>query len=152
MANQDPVDEEYEKLKKRRLDVVGAGPSSSPDEPEPHLLEGEGLGPPVDAVDPAILRDRIVQTLKTIYDPEIPLNIYELGLIYDLDVDQNGNVYVKMTLTAPACPVAGELVQEVHDRTRTVPGVRRAKTELVWDPPWTRDRLSMEAQLELCLL
>jgi FeS assembly SUF system protein len=150
MANEDSVDEEYEKLKKRRLDVIGGGPAT--DEPEPHVLDGEGLGPPVDAVDPAILRDRIVQILKTIYDPEIPLNIYELGLIYDLDVSKEGNVYVKMTLTAPACPVAGELVQEVHDRTRTVPGVRRAKTELVWDPPWTRDRLSMEAQLELGLL
>src|SRR5689334_25169256 len=121
MSNQDPVDEEYERLKKRRLDVVGS--SSAPDATEAHLLEGEGLGPPVDAVDPAILRDRIIQILKTIYDPEIPLNIYELGLIYDLDVDTKGNVYVKMTLTAPACPVAGELVQEVHDRTRTVPGV-----------------------------
>jgi FeS assembly SUF system protein len=150
MSNQDPVDEEYEKLKKRRLDVVGSG--SPPEAPEAHLLDGEGLGPPVDPVDPAILRDRVVQILKTIYDPEIPLNIYELGLIYDLDVDRSGNVYIKMTLTAPACPVAGELVQEVHDRTRTVPGVRRAKTELVWDPPWTRDRLSMEAQLELGLL
>jgi FeS assembly SUF system protein len=149
MTNEDPVDEEYEKLKKRRLDVIGG---SGHDAPEPHLLDGEGLGPPVDAVAPAILRDRIVQILKTIYDPEIPLNIYELGLIYDLDVDPDGNVHIKMTLTAPACPVAGELVQEVHDRTRTVPGVRRAKTELVWDPPWTRDRLSMEAQLELGLL
>jgi FeS assembly SUF system protein len=150
MANEDSIDEEYEKLKKRRLDVVGSG--AAPEEPETHLLDGEGLGPPVDPVDPAILRDRIVQILKTIYDPEIPLNIYELGLIYDLDVDTGGSVSIKMTLTAPACPVAGELVQEVHDRTRTVPGVRRAKTELVWDPPWTRDRLSMEAQLELGLL
>jgi FeS assembly SUF system protein len=150
MANQDPVDEEYEKLKKRRLDVVGG--ASAHEDAEPHTLDGEGLGPPVDPVDPVILRDRIVQVLKTVYDPEIPLNIYELGLIYDLDIDRQGNVYIKMTLTAPACPVAGELVQEVHDRTRTVPGVRRAKTELVWDPPWTRDRLSMEAQLELGLL
>jgi len=150
MSNQDPVDEEYEKLKKRRLDVVGGAPPT--DEPEPHVLDGEGLGPPVDPVDPAILKDRVVQILKTIYDPEIPLNIYELGLIYDLDVGADGVVHIKMTLTAPACPVAGELVQEVHDRTRTLPGVRRAKTELVWDPPWTRDRLSMEAQLELGLL
>lgn len=150
MANEDPVDEEYEKLKKRRLDVLGGAPAQ--EDVEPHVLEGEGLGPPVDPVEPAILRDRVVQILKTVYDPEIPLNIYELGLIYDLDVDREGNVYIKMTLTAPACPVAGELVREVHDRTRTVPGVRRAKTELVWDPPWTRDRLSMEAQLELGLL
>lgn len=150
MSNHDPVDEEYERLKRRRLDVVPSG--AALEESEPHALEGEGLGPPVDPVDPAVLRDRIVQVLKTIYDPEIPLNIYELGLIYDLDVGADGFVYVKMTLTAPACPVAGELVQEVFDRTRTVPGVRRAKTELTWDPPWTRDRLSMEAQLELGLL
>lgn len=150
MSNKDPVDEEYEKLKKRRLDVIGGVHPS--EEPEPHVLDGEGLGPPVDPVDPALLKDRVIQILKTIYDPEIPLNIYELGLIYDLDVTAEGVVSIKMTLTAPACPVAGELVQEVHDRTRTLPGVRRARTELVWDPPWTRDRLSMEAQLELGLL
>jgi len=93
-----------------------------------------------------------VQALRTVYDPEIPLNIYDLGLVYEVDVGDASAVHVRMTLTAPGCPVAGSLVQEVHDRVRSVPGVTRVKTELVWDPPWTRERMSMEAQLELGLL
>jgi FeS assembly SUF system protein len=99
-----------------------------------------------------MLRERVTQSLRTVYDPEIPLNIYDLGLIYDIQVDPEGSVHVKMTLTAPGCPVAGTLVQEAHDRCREIPGVRHLRTELVWDPPWTRERLSMEARLELGLL
>jgi FeS assembly SUF system protein len=98
-----------------------------------------------------MLRDRLVQALKTVYDPEIPVNIYDLGLIYDLDVAETGEVHVRMTLTAPGCPVAGSLVKEVHDRVRETVGVRRVRTELVWDPPWTQDCLSFEARLELGL-
>ena len=143
-------DEEYEKLKRRRLGVINTAPEE--DKTEGMVLDDEGLGAPVAPVAPPILKDRVVQTLKTVYDPEIPLNIYDLGLIYDILPTEEGNVHVRMTLTAPACPVAGALVQEVHDRVRVIPGVKRAKTELVWDPPWTRDRLSLEAQLELGLL
>jgi FeS assembly SUF system protein len=149
MSDHDPaVDPEYEKLKKRRLGVLNAAPETT----DAFQLEDDGTAPPVPPVAPAALRGRIVEGLRTVYDPEIPLNIYDLGLIYDVDVTEDGGVHVKMTLTAPGCPVAGSLVKEVHDRTRATPGVRRARTELVWDPPWTRDRLSMEAQLELGLL
>jgi FeS assembly SUF system protein len=121
-------------------------------ETPPFALEGPGTGAPTDPVPPETLKERVTQSLRTVYDPEIPLNIHDLGLIYGVDVTPEGDVHVRMTLTAPGCPVAGALVQEVHDRCREIPGVRRAKTELVWDPPWTRDRLSMEARLELGLL
>jgi FeS assembly SUF system protein len=95
--------------------------------------------------------DRVVEALKTVYDPELPLNIYDLGLIYSIDVDDAGSVRVRMTLTAPACPVAGSLPGEIRDKIAAVEGVTAADVELVWDPPWTRDRLSEEAKLELGL-
>lgn len=142
-------DEEYERLKRRRLGVLNQGAEKTTDA---FTLEDDGLGPKVPPEPEAALRDRIVQTLRTVYDPEIPLNIYDLGLVYDIGMTEPGRVHVKMTLTAPGCPVAGSLVQEVHDKVRTVAGVSRVKTELVWDPPWTRERLSMEARLELGLL
>ena len=91
---------------------------------------------------------RVIEALKTVYDPEIPVNIFEMGLIYEVLVDQNGQVGVKMTLTAPACPAAQSLPVEV----RGVAGVTDAKVEVVWDPPWTKDRMSDAAKLELGLL
>jgi FeS assembly SUF system protein len=152
MADNDVhANDDYEKLKRRHLDVVKPE-SAEIREGEPHTLEGEGTEPPTGAEPPHILRDRIVMALRTVYDPEIPLNIYDLGLIYGIDVSEDAKVVVRMTLTAPACPVAGALVQEVHDKVRGTVGVRHAKTELVWDPPWTQERLSVEAQLELGLL
>jgi FeS assembly SUF system protein len=95
------------------------------------------------------LRDDIVAALKTCYDPEIPVDIYELGLIYDIVIGEGGDVEVRMTLTSPACPVAGSLPGEVQAKVETVPGVRRAKIELVWDPPWDKDMMSEEAKLQL---
>jgi len=92
---------------------------------------------------------KVVEALKTVFDPEIPVNIYEMGLIYDVVVDASGLVGVKMTLTAPACPAAQSLPIEVRDKARTVPGVTDAKVEVVWDPPWTRDRMSDVAKLQL---
>ena len=97
----------------------------------------------------AELRPLVVSTLQTIFDPEIPVNIYELGLIYDVLVDAAGRVGVRMTLTAPACPAAQSLPIEVRDKARAVPGVSEAKVEIVWDPPWTRDRMSDAAKLQL---
>ncbi len=91
----------------------------------------------------------IVEALRTVYDPEIPVNIYELGLIYRLDVDAEGRVEIDMTLTAPACPVADLLVSEVEEKARGAPGVTDVHVELVWDPPWTPDRMSEAARLEL---
>ncbi len=87
--------------------------------------------------------------LSTICDPEIPVNIYELGLIYDVEIAPEGDVRVVMTLTTPNCPVAESMPGEVEYRVRTVPGVREVYVELVWDPPWTPDRMSEAAKLEL---
>lgn len=98
------------------------------------------------------LNDRIIEALKTCYDPEIPVNIYDLGLIYTLDVDDAGNVGITMTLTAPACPVAGTLPGEVQRKVQAVKGVKEARVELVWDPPWDRDRLSPTALLQLGMI
>ncbi|HEY7089678.1 MAG TPA: SUF system Fe-S cluster assembly protein [Tepidisphaeraceae bacterium] len=99
------------------------------------------------------IEEKVIEALKTVYDPEIPVNIYELGLIYKIDVDPGTSaVYVKMTLTAPGCPVAGSLPGEVQKKIESVAGVSQAVVELVWDPPWTRDRMSEAAMLELGLL
>lgn len=98
------------------------------------------------------LREDIINVLRTIYDPEIPVNIYDLGLIYDVIVDENNFVTVNMTLTAPGCPVAQTFPQTVEDSVRAVPQVSDAKVELVWDPPWTQDRMSEGAKLQLGLL
>ena len=98
------------------------------------------------------LGEALVAALRKVYDPEIPVNIYDLGLIYRLDIDDDGNVDIRMTLTTPACPVAGSMPGQVECAVRAVPGVRAVKVELVWDPPWTRDRLDMFTRLELGLL
>ena len=98
------------------------------------------------------LKDDIIHMLQTIYDPEIPVNIYDLGLIYDIEIDENSNVLVNMTLTAPGCPVAQTFPGVVEDAVRSVTGVNEAKVELVWDPPWTQDRMSEAAKLQLGLL
>ena len=86
------------------------------------------------------------------FDPEIPVNIYELGLIYDMDVDGAANVRIRMTLTAPACPAAQTIPVDVERRVREVAGVNDVKVEVVWDPPWTRDRMSDAAKLSLGML
>lgn len=95
------------------------------------------------------LRSRIVSALKTVYDPEIPVNIYELGLIYDMQVSPEGDALVKMTLTAPNCPVADVLPNQVRQRIQDVPGVRSAKVDLVFDPPWDRSKMSDNAKFAL---
>ena len=100
----------------------------------------------------ASLEDCIVAALRTVFDPEIPVNIYDLGLIYGLDVGQDGAVAIRMTLTAPACPVAGMMPGLVESVVRKVDGVTGVGVELVWDPPWTRERMSDEARLQLGLL
>ena len=107
---------------------------------------------PVPPVDPEALKAQAVEAIRTVYDPEIPVNVYELGLIYDLSVDEAGVVDIKMTLTAPACPAAGFLPGQVESVVRDVPGVRDARLELVWDPPWGPDRMSDAAKLELGML
>jgi FeS assembly SUF system protein len=98
---------------------------------------------------PEQLKQNVVEVLKTIYDPEIPINIYELGLIYNIDVSNSGNVSIEMTLTAPGCPVAQSFPGDVESRVMSVEGVNSAHVELVWDPQWTKDMMSEAAQLQL---
>ena len=98
------------------------------------------------------LREHVIAVLRTIFDPEIPVNILDLGLIYLLDIDQNGNVDIEMTLTAPACPVAGTFPGVVEGRIGEVPGVNSVHVELVWEPPWSVDSMTEEVKLELGLL
>jgi len=95
------------------------------------------------------LKDQIVAALRGVYDPEMPLNIYDLGLIYDVGVDEAGIARILMTLTAPNCPVAGSLPAEVERAARSVPGVASVKIELTFDPPWSKDRMSDAAKLAL---
>jgi FeS assembly SUF system protein len=97
-------------------------------------------------------RDELVAAIRNVYDPEIPVNIYDLGLVYGLDIDEtDGSVSIAMTLTAPSCPVAGELPQQVAEVVATVPGTGVVSVALVWDPPWTMEQLSEDAKLLLNL-
>ncbi len=95
------------------------------------------------------LETDIIGVLRTIFDPEIPVNIYDLGLIYKIEIDAAGNVKVDMTLTAPGCPVAQTFPGTVEEAVRNVPGVTDAKVELIWEPQWTKDRMSEAAKLQL---
>jgi len=97
------------------------------------------------------LEEKVIEQLKSIFDPEIPLNIYELGLIYDIEIDPENRVHIRMTLTAPACPVAGSLPPQVEAQIESIPQVKSATVELVWDPQWSRDMLSEAARLQLGL-
>jgi FeS assembly SUF system protein len=117
-------------------------------QPEASNVQIEDMG-----LSPALqVRDRIIATLKTIYDPEIPVDIYELGLIYGVEVADDGEVHVTMTLTTPMCPVAETLPPEVEDKVRNVLGVTEVSLDLVWDPPWSVDMLSDAARLELNMM
>ncbi|MFP4525552.1 MAG: SUF system Fe-S cluster assembly protein [Bacteroidales bacterium] len=98
------------------------------------------------------LESKIMQVLKEVYDPEIPVNVYDLGLIYNIDVDDNNNVEIRMTLTAPNCPIADDILQEVHDKVKDIKEVQDVDVQLVFDPPWDKDMMSEEAKLELGLL
>jgi FeS assembly SUF system protein len=103
-------------------------------------------------VDQAVIERQVIEALQTCYDPEIPVNIYDLGLIYGVTVEPDGAVQVRMTLTAPNCPAAEELPAEVESRVRSVAGVTDAKVDIVFDPPWERDMMSDAAKLKLGLL
>ena len=100
----------------------------------------------------ATLRDKIEDALRTVHDPEIPVNIMELGLVYEIKINDGGNVKITMTLTAPACPVAGEIIMEVENKVRAIEGINDVHVHLTFDPPWTRDMMTEEAKLELGFL
>lgn len=95
------------------------------------------------------LESQIVDVLRTCYDPEIPVNIHELGLIYGIDINAEGDVHIKMTLTSPACPVAGSLPPEVENKVSRIEGVTSARVEVVWDPPWNPEMMTEAARLQL---
>ncbi len=134
----------------QRLPLPMDGPAATPDatSPAPATVPVTLPEPLTDAqiVD---LKAGIVATLHTVFDPEIPVNIYELGLIYDLTIAPTAEVHVRMTLTTPMCPAAGTLPGEVETKIRAVKPVTAVKVELVWDPPWDKDRMSEAAKLQL---
>lgn len=101
---------------------------------------------------PLALRERVIEMIKTCYDPEIPVDIWELGLIYEVEVSPEGAVAIKMTLTSPACPVAGSLPPEVEDKVRMVEGVTEVRVDVVWDPPWNPGMMSEAARLDLNMM
>jgi FeS assembly SUF system protein len=108
-----------------------------------------GAWTPEGSTEPKPTEDGIIAAIGTVYDPEIPVNIYELGLIYAIDIHDDGRVKVEMTLTAPACPSAQELPEMVQQAVMAVPGVASCEVETVWDPPWDQSRMSEEARLSL---
>ncbi len=154
------MSEDIEHLKKNKIAPKSEGrnllttlnnAAEPPPLPEIEAYGGTGISP-TGNFDKDAMNTFIVATLKCIYDPEIPLNIYDLGLIYDIAIDDEAVVDITMTLTAPGCPVADVIVREVADRVGLVPGVKHSHVQLSWEPPWTKDRMSEEALLELGLL
>ncbi len=106
------------------------------------------------AADPGIraLESQVIEALQSCYDPEIPVNIYELGLVYDVNIKPEGEVVLTMTRTAPACPVAGTLPPDIETRIRAIPGVTKARVDVVWDPPWATDKMTEAAKLQLNMM
>ena len=129
----------------KQIPVIQSPSSTTPSVP----AGGDTAGMVADAGRTAALKPDIVKALSTVFDPEIPVNIYELGLIYEIIVDASSTVGVRMTLTAPACPAAQTLPVEVKNRVAQIPGVAAVKVDIVWDPPWDRDRMSDAAKLQL---
>ena len=121
-------------------------------DPEPSKPKGEAKPSAIPQDELDRITDALIQSLKTVYDPEIPVDIYELGLIYKVDINDDHHVDIEMTLTAPACPVAGEMPGWVEDAAMKVEGVKSAKASIVFDPPWDPSRMSDEARLQLNML
>ena len=111
----------------------------------------EGASPKMNTIQKSLFEAEIVEQIRTVFDPEIPINVYDLGLIYDIQIDDDKNAHVLMTLTSPSCPVAGSLPGEVETAVRNTPGVGRVSLELTWDPPFTIEMMSDEAKLILGL-
>ena len=107
--------------------------------------------PPLNPIEKSLMEAEIVEAIRTVYDPEIPVNVYDLGLIYDISVRDDRGVHIMMTLTSPACPVAGILPGEVETMVRSVPGIGEVAVELTWDPPFTIERMSEDVRLMLGL-
>ena len=123
------------------MDANPQTPSAPPEPAAPAL-----------AASPEQIRERVIAQLHTVFDPEIPVDIYELGLVFDVSVDVDGKVGIRMTLTSPMCPAAEQLPPEVETKARGVAGVTAVELSLVWDPPWSPERMSEAARLELGML
>ena len=149
------------------LDVVGtpdkveelrrafAAEPATPGAPEKKLNDTNVIDRALDATKSPrqkAVEEKVIEAVRLVYDPEIPVNIYDLGLIYAIDVSPDDRVHIKMTLTAPGCPVAGSIVADVERRVEDVDEVKSATVELVWDPPWSKEKMSEAALLELGLL
>ena len=140
------MNSEAGKDREQAMDEIPApGPFADGDE----AIVARAGGPRPPDAGGRVSEESVVEALRTVYDPEIPVNIYELGLIYGVDIDEAGDVKVTMTLTTPGCPVAGSLPQQVADAVAGVPEVGSVKVALVWDPPWTMDKMSEDAKLAL---
>lgn len=131
----------------------GANPYAAlPFQSEPGTEFTARRGEPLPAGTPVASEQAVIEAMQTVYDPEIPVNIYDLGLIYTLEINEDGSVRVEMSLTAPGCPVAGEMPGHVAEAVSAVPGVGEVEVRLVWDPPWTMDRMTEDAKLALGML
>ncbi len=133
-----------------RFNGYGEHQDSVPSEPGSATLPGGDVA--VERMDAEELREPIIEALRKVYDPELPVNIYDLGLIYQIDIAAEGNCHINMTLTAPACPVAGMMPVMVKQAVEQVEGVGEVEVDLVWDPPWSQDKMSEEAMLQLGLM
>jgi FeS assembly SUF system protein len=132
--------------------VHAVAPEQKPAQTQESIAAASVVGKPLTLVEARNLKERVIEIMKTIFDPEIPVNIYELGMVYNVSVDLSANVDVTMTLTSPACPVAGSLPGEVQNKIKSAPGVNNAKVNLVWNPPWSKDMMSEAAKLQLNLV
>jgi FeS assembly SUF system protein len=133
-----------------------SGPAAAPDRPHPAASDSSAAaadaassGKRLDGMEQIALHDKVVEVLRTCYDPEIPVNIYELGLVYEVNVEPTANVVIRMTLTSPNCPVAGSLPIEVREKAKAVPGVAAVKVDLVWEPAWDPSKMTEAARLQL---
>lgn len=131
-----------------------SGKKDPPGSVGPDPTPAAEAGPPEAAATeaPAVTEEQVVEVLRSVYDPEIPVDIYEIGLIYGITIDPPGKVIIQMTLTSPGCPVAGSLPIEVEDKVLAIPGVTSVYVDLVWDPPWGPERMSEAARLQLGFL
>ena len=154
VADGSPVDHDGVEMESVSENAIASDAVITRTDAQPDTNETESeleAGPEVTGGGDAELRDRVIAALKEIYDPEIPLNIYDLGLIYRIDIDPNTNASIDMTLTSPNCPVAESLPGEVENAAKSVNGIGDVQLELVWDPPWDMDRLGEAGRLELGL-
>ena len=124
-------------------------PPAAPDGADP--TGGEAAPEPADGASVAVVKAQVIEAISTVYDPEIPVNIYELGLVYNVDLAEDGLVNVRMTLTSPMCPAAQQIPAEVQQKVEAVDGVAKANVEIVWDPPWSMDKMSDTARFALGL-